>query len=889
MSYLYFPSNDPIDNAIVGGKATSLWHLTRRGFAVPPWFCVTSHAFDAFIQPVTERLVEMSRALDADDGITVTFVANELQNCLEGCDIPAQLLEVILPALRELETQRVAVRSSATAEDSSEHSFAGIFETYLNVPQHSVVKMIKHCWLSAFSATAVDYAKRKQLPLTDLKMAVLVQNIISADRSGVLFQSNPAGNLNEIAIVAGYGLGEGIVQNRVGTDTILLDRSTGAIESTIGDKAESIRSDCEEGVIMVPVPTKQRRRPVLHERQLGALKELDSRLLDAFDELQDVEWSFDTRGKLWILQSRDITTIPPGDINLFDNSNIVESFPGVSTPLTVSLVRKIYYRMFYHMFLHCGYSRRTLAIYDSVLENLVVSIQGRLYYNLSNWYKMMALYPLSASLFVPALEESIGVPTIPFRDPPAGGWQRPMFAVGLLARYCFYQYEFYIYKRRYAALLNDVGKRLTNARTETELIGLFEYFFKKIFYVEQFGRLSDSYMMACLYIAKRLLRHTGLSEEEASSIINGALVSEPGLESVKPVQSIQSIARALRREQALLDRLEGAQTWSSVKEILQAGAPAVLTAIEDHLEQYGDRSLAELKFETATFREDPMSFVQVVIAYAQSRAFREVSDIEEGDLRIAAERQLYAVCTGIRRPIARYVLHKVRQFVVAREYTRLNRARYYGVIRSIYRRIAENWQRRNVIVDAGDIFYLEHSEVCEVIAGRSSANIQEIVSHRKADAKAKTRCRPRHRMWLKGDVELNDVPQESEVEVKRSYAPTLVGTGCCPGKARAECAIILDPLEAKGVDGKILVAENTDPGWAFLIMKAKGLIMEKGSMLSHTAIIGREMGIPTIVGVQGATKLISAGAELEMDGSSGVIRVVDEVESRGMQDRGSAR
>lgn len=882
MNFIHHPQDPAVSREVLGGKASSLSFLTSKGFNVPNWICVTTKAFEAFIDPhryVIEQVAE--QLLSASDG-EIEAIAAALQLRLSE-SVPTELIAQI-NASYELDHDRsFSVRSSGIQEDSSRHSFAGIFSTELNVARNDVPRRIIDCWLSAFSSRALRYLQGTDVSLADVKMAVVVQEMLQAEKSGVLFQANPNGGDYETIIVAGYGLGEGIVSGQVETDTLFVDRASGAVRSEIAVKSSRVDA-YEGGGIGQNVICMNSSEPVLSENDVSKLLSLNDKLRLVFEEPQDVEWSFDRAGTLWLLQSRDITTIPKGKIHLFDNTNIVESYPGLAAPLTSSVVTSIYREMFYHMYRKGGCSRAALDRHAEAFNNLVTPVQGRMYYNLSYWYDMMAIYPLSKQLFVPALEDSLGVARSIIRSEPIEPLNRLIFGCGLTLKFFFYKAVFNRYRKRYNALLRETETALNSASSDRDLMAVYSDFFRKIFPVEGFSRISDAFLMAFLYLIRRALERRGLGEDEALALVNGVLVGEPDLESVKPVRSINAIADFVREDPSALHLLERAEVWSITRQRLALDNPDLLKALENHLREYGDRSIAELKFETKTFREDPLGLLKLIVGVARGQKVEVANaDTHEVATRTEAERRLNQMFDGLSRIVANYAVSRLRLFVRSREYTRLNRARLYGVIRNIFNRVGSEWERRGIVEKSDDIFFLKFDELDRAVRQREYGHIRATVLKRTAIAKTLRPCRPVNRFWLKGEIAIHDVPQIEVLD--NATDSSWKGIGCCPGKVTAEAVVLNEPSEADDVTGKIIVAESTDPGWAFLIMKAAGLVMEKGSLLSHTAIIGREMGIPTIVGVANATHVIPNGAKLSIDGTTGMINLETREPATAQQNR----
>jgi len=873
----------------LGGKGGNLDRLSDLGLPVPRWICVPFEAFEDFVLSHRAAIREALAGIgSAKDTLAIAAAATRIQTVLSTQAIAPPLAAALAAAVATWGAdQSFAVRSSASVEDAAPHSFAGVFDTWLNVKPFDVVEQVRKCWLSVFSPTALTYSFLNGVAPEEIRMAVVVQELIRAEKAGVLFQANPNGPLEEVVIVAGYGLGEGIVTDGVGSDTIYYDRFAKTMRVATGDKAEQVSpaSGSRSGVEKIPVAADRQKAPVLDEGGIRALLALSDAISKRFPDYQDVEWCLDVNGSAWLLQTRPITTIAPGPLNLYDNANISENYPGVSLPLSTSFVKQAYFGMFYYVFRHNGYRAKDLEDLRPTFENLVQAIQGRIYYNMSHWYAMASLAPFASALTIPALEDSIGTE----RGPDTKRRSRRRFAKlrGLgffVGKYAFYDAVFRRYAREFDRLMREAAlfNRQSSALAELEVL---DWFLDRIFPVEQFARLSDTYLMIALRLVKLLIQGAGLNEAEALALMNGLLIGERDLESVRPVRSVEEMAAVVAREPELSQRLSQAASWASLRADLALHHPTFLALLEQHVQAFGDRSLAELKLETATFREDPMKLVAVVVAHSAARRMPD-NTLSSDRARSDAEQRFFGLFRGWRRPIARWLIGDLRRFLRSREFTRLNRSRYHGVVRSAYLRIADHFVEGGLFAKRDDIFYLMTSEVRAAATSTSGAGaLADLVRARREEWASFEDRRPRNRLWLKGDVSASFIPQATNIASEQpDDGQELRGTGCCPGQAQGLALVLHNPDRQADTAGRILVAESTDPGWAFLIMNAAGLVMEKGSLLSHTAIIGRELGIPTIVGVKEATRRIPAGAQLRIDGALGRIEILpdhaDEAEPR---------
>jgi pyruvate,water dikinase len=372
------------------------------------------------------------------------------------------------------------------------------------------------------------------------------------------------------------------------------------------------------------------------------------------------------------------------------------------------------------------------------------------------------------------------------------------------------------------------------------------------------------------------------------------------MESVEPVRSIVRLAEQLRGDGELRARIESlvdppAPAPAAVREGLEALADearfsAFSSGLRQHLERFGDRCFEELKLESQSFRSDPRPLLRMVLGYADGDIRGDLMLEREHAIREAAERSLAQALAGrpLKRKLVRFVLSQARRSIKLRESSRLDRARAFDIPRAIFRQLGENLAREGALSRPDDVFFLTADEVFSYVQGTSvDAQLYWLVERRRVLDKQHRERRPAERVVTHGTVYGNRIPQRlpaAPAAEGEAGGIVLEGLGCAPGVVTGEAVVVRNPASAGDVRGKVLVAEMTDPGWVFLMISAAGLVAERGSVLSHTAIIGRELGIVTVVGVEGATERIPDGARLQLDGDAGTVRVLDVLDLRDADD-----
>jgi pyruvate,water dikinase len=732
-------------------------------------------------------------------------------------------------ALRRIDASHYAVRSSATLEDGAQASFAGQLDSFLYVPPEQIAARIRDCWASLYGARCLAYASARGIDLARARVAVVVQEMVESVAAGVVFTADPNGASLDATIVAAVGLGAGAVADLVHTDTYVYRRATATWDLHVQGKPQQVVRAPGGGTRLAPVPDPT--APALPAAQRAALLRLADKVAAAFGRPQDIEWAMDAAGHLHLTQSRPITT-GAARLSVFDDSNIVESYPDVTLPLTFSHAQRAYERLFRGALARLGVPAATLDAHREVFACLLGSIEGRVYYNLANWYRMFSLLP-GARQYMPVWEKMLGI------DDPLATTPKRASAFAWLCLCASGVRHFVTIGRELAAL----RRTLTAARAEARdlcgrsahaLIDLYLGLQDRLLPNWDLTLLNDGYAFLFSGLCRAWLRRCGVDEARFIESVAGG----GALESIQPVEALRALAARVRQDDSLRRDLRANRPSPDFQRLLDA-----------YLDAWGDRTTEELKLEAETLRERPDLLVQLILRYADTPQ------------STPPPQRPVVLPRRYQRIVYRLLLACARRSIRLRESSRFDRARAFGMIRNIFLALGAELPLRQ----PRDIFYLTQTEVFEHVWGTGPArNLQGLVAERHA-ALAHPEPLP-HRFQTRGIVTGHPIVA-SEV----AGAGDLRGTGCAPGRVTAPCRVLHKPDYAQDPRGQILVAPMTDPGWVFLMVSAAGLIVERGSLLSHTAIVGRELGIPTIVAVPGATHLLRDGDVITMDGQSGTI------------------
>jgi pyruvate,water dikinase len=868
--------------AQVGGKAASLLRLQRCGLPVPAWFCLTTAAFDRACAPFRDQVLQLLARVSAANPASIEKAAAEIAQRFADTPLPDEVLEAIRAGWRASlgQAERVAVRSSALGEDSASDSFAGQLDSFLNVSLALVPARVSECMASAWSARAIAYRLARGRSNNEVRAAVVVQQMIAAEGAGVLFTSDPTGDVRQMVISAGLGLGEGVVSDRVETDTYRVDRETRLLcERQTGSKRRRVIAGAE-GTVTADVPAERAAAQVLSDAEIAELAELGRRVEALAGSPQDIEWAIGPGRRLWLLQARPITAGTAGRESVFDNSNLVESYPGLSTPLTFSFVRDNYCGSFAAAATYFGMSRQAIAELEVVLANLVALVDGRIYYNILNWYALYLQLP-GMDRALPAFEKGLGIEPRQVRSRASGGpvaraASQTILAARLARHFVRLDGEVEAFLSGFRAVQEDFYRRPLDTLDAHELCERIEWLCRRVRGPYGVAVLNDFYAMQLHEALGRLLERFGFTDP--SGLRNRLLAGARDMQSLEPARSLLALVASVRASASLRALFDSDATDEQVSARLRVEPPlaAFRAELDEHVRRFGDRVLHELKLETPTLTENPGFAIRMIRNCLAQPAPPHGLGEQEQSRRISAEAEVAGrlrLRPG-RRALLDFVLKATRRSIVHRENLRLARSRAYGLCKRAYRVLARRFVEAGLLDDPGDLLYLTTEEVAGAVRGHgATCDLRALVRLRRQEyALHATRTLPgrvvAHGMVVRSTGTFAAAPGAGDPS---SSGTELRGIGCGPGRASGTAKVVLDPTRDLIVRGEILVAPMTDPGWVFLMLSAGGLIVERGSLLSHTAIIGRELGLPTVVAVAGATRRIRDGQRVTLDGATGLV------------------
>ncbi|MEU4125094.1 rifamycin-inactivating phosphotransferase [Streptomyces virginiae] len=858
--------------ALVGGKGAHLGALSRiEGVRVPGGFCVTTEAFRRIIEeaPSVGDLLDRLSRVEADDRESIRTLSARIRRTIEETAVPDDLAAAITRALtRSGERAAHAVRSSATAEDLPTASFAGQQDTYLNVVgPAAILRHISRCWASLFTERAVTYRQRGGIDHRTVHMAVVVQQMVLPYASGILFTADPlTGDRKSATVDAGFGLGEALVSGLVNPDVFTV-RDGQVVARTIAAKQRALIALPAGGTQEVAIDAQRQEQPALTDAQAVRLVELGRRIEAHFGHPQDIEWCLVDDG-FRIVQSRPITTLFPVPERA-DPDNHVYVSVGHGQMMTDPMKP-------------LGYSMWQLTAMVAMHEaggRLFVDVTPRLASPASRAALLDALGkgdPLVRDALQTVLDRGDFVPSLPDPGPggqPAGGpppggvsgggapdpiETEPAVVADLIERS----------RVSLAALERDIRTKSGPALFDFLLEAFEEH--KRILSDPLSIQAIMAGMEATWWLNDKLGEWLGEKNPADTLTLSapGNVTSEMGL-------ALLDVADVIRPFPEVVAFLRGVRDDGFLDELAKlAGGPEARDAIEAYLDRYGMRCVGEIDITRPRWREHPSALVPVILDHvrnfepgAAGRRFelgRQKARQKEQDVLS----RLRALPDGDRKADeTKQMIDRVRTFIGYREYPKYGIISRYSVYKQALTAEAERLVRAGALAEREDAFYLTFRELHSVVRSNRPADAR-LVQQRKEAFRAHHALTPPRVLTSDGEA-LTGAYRRDDVPAG-ALAGVPVSAGTVEGRAR----VVLDMADADLEAGDILVTAFTDPSWSPLFVGIAGLVTEVGGLMTHGAVIAREYGLPAVVGVERATRLIRDGQRIRVHGADGYVEIL---------------
>ena len=836
---------------LVGGKAMGLGRLMEVGFEVPRSFCVTTEAFEA----VVGRL-----AMEAED-------LDDLRRMILEAPLPEELVAQIKENMQRLGISRWAVRSSGVAEDTAERSYAGQALSVLDVEGvDEVLLAMRQVWASHFSMDRLLYLARGSVQIAPLPAAVLIQEMLNPVVAGVLFTINPlTGDDSEAVVTSARGLGEAVVTGKRG-ETHYLDKRTGYVRRQVGDEPAELLGD----------------------KRLQELADAARGVEAALESARDIEWAYaftpqhPHHPRLFMLQARPITAGGPGkrEDTVWTNANVGEALPGVATPMTWSIIHDFSRRGFEQAF-------GTLGLQIPEDCKLVRSFDGRIYLNLTQFMSIASGQPLFRPERLFSMAGGGGVELVRDiyeRQSMTGFLKRlPVTIPRVLTAQLSMPVVAPLWGKYFTTRVEEFFDRDLTACDRESLEEQFEQL-DDLF--ERTGLVmlatSSNFLMSYV-VTGELLRLLG-GEEAAlreQELFSGLQVksAEPGL----ALLELGRLARRSLRLRKIITNTPPDQTLLALSDASEyEDVSDFLAALDEFRKYHGHRAPREAELATPRWREDTTFLFEVVRSFVEASDIPTTTEVQRDQKRKrrAARQLLDRILPGGVDVVVKAILAFTRSNARRREYMRDRVVDSLDIYRHFFLECGRRLQEQGTLRKQEDVFYLTHDEVGHWLETPQAADVFPIyvLTRRALYDHFRARPDPPDTFLLRGSeiIAADEAPQRLEPEEDGGEVYLeLRGLPGSPGRVSGPARVILDPRTDDSAirPGEILVAPYTDVGWTPLFLTASGVVMSLGGPLSHSCIVAREYGIPTVVNAKHATDVLQTGDWVTVDGDRGVVYV----------------
>src|SRR6266700_87910 len=858
----------------VGGKGASLARMAAAGLPVPPGFHVTTAAYRRFVTEngLQEQILAAVASVAADQPATLEEASRQIGSLFAKSVMPDDIAGAIRQAYAELggDDLPVAVRSSATAEDLPEMSFAGQQETYLNMHGEAIVlEGVKRCWASLWTARAIGYRARQGIAQEDVSLAVVVQELVPADAAGILFTANPlTGARDQLMINAAWGLGEAIVGGQVTPDSFVVGKAGGKIiEQEITEKdVMTVRT--LEGTREEPVPADRRTRAALSPAQAAELASIGVQIEDLYGQPMDIEWALHN-GRVAVVQARPITALPepaagsqvtsaaewqlPNPKGHYMRSSVLELLPDPLSPLFATLGLPAWTRTM-NAFLKDG------GMAGALPDEVLVTINGYGYYNLS-------LTPAQTAKMVLVLPRVLIVEFPRLMRTSRPRWEGE--------------------RSRYAEVANRwQATDLANVPAGDLLGGVREITAEAAQYylTVQSGILPAAYMSELFFtlVYNKLLK--GRNAPPALTFVLG-FDSAP----MQAERSLYDLAQWVREKPELaaaLANMSSEQFTTAYREQAARGVaadgawPEFWRRLADHLARFG-HAIYDLDFAKDVLDDDPAPVLENLKFFLSGQApdpYKRRAAAEAA--REQATQTMLNRQRGFRLRIFRNLVQRAQRYAPLREAALADAGLGWPVLRRMLRELGRRLVTSSGIDTPDDVFWLTLDELQEAATalgtGQSPAVYHAIVAERRTTWESEHALTQPVALPLKGGTRFLGIDFKSMMPARTDQpkGDMLKGIAASPGRVTGPARVISGPGEFDQMrPGDILVARITTPAWTPLFALAAGVVTDVGGPLSHSSIVAREYHIPAVLGAGVATERLSSGQRITVDGDKGTVTV----------------
>ncbi|MGN4943912.1 phosphoenolpyruvate synthase [Bacillus cereus group sp. MYBK104-1] len=853
--------------SLVGGKGLNLGELSNiQGIEVPEGFCVTTVGYEKAIEQNEnlQTLLQQLTKLKLEDRAQIGEMSKEIREVIMAVQIPSDVVEAVAHYLSRFGNEHAyAVRSSATAEDLPYASFAGQQDTYLNIiGKEAILQHVRKCWASLFTERAVMYRMQNGFEHNQVSICVVVQKMVFPEASGILFTADPITSSRKIlSIDASFGLGEALVSGLVSADNYKVKEGK-IVDKVISTKKVAIYALKEGGTETKQINSAQQKIQTLSEQQILQLAQIGRQIEAYFGCPQDIEWCL-VDNAFYIVQSRPITTLYPiPEEN--DEGNHVYISVGHQQMMTDAM--KPLGLSFFLL--------TTNAPMRKAGGRLFVDATQRLASPASRDYLINTLGksdPLIRDALTTIIERDDFITLLPDEEKKEKSASKSKLPVSS-------QPEIENDPAIVTELIRNSEASLEELKQNMQLksgVDVFDFILediqqlKKVLFNPQSIAVIMAGMNASTWINEKMEQWLGEKNaaDTLSQSVQNNITSEMGL-------ALMDVADAIRPYPEVITYLQHVENDSFLDEFVQfKGGEKAREAIDAFLNKYGMRCSGEIDITKTRWSEKPTTIIPMILNNIRDFEYGASKRKFEEGLQEALKKEEELVDRLQQLPDGKQkveetkrMIRNIRNFIGYREYPKYGMINRYFIYKQALLKEAEQLVQSGVIHEVDDIYYLTFEELHEVV--RTKKLNYELIHKQKNDYKLYEKLTPPRIMTSDGEIITGKYKRENLPVDAIAGLP--VSSGLVEGRAR----VILNMEDANLEEGDILVTAFTDPGWTPLFVSIKGLVTEVGGLMTHGAVIAREYGLPAVVGVENATKLIKDGQRIRVHGTEGYIEVL---------------
>lgn len=851
--------------SLVGGKGLNLGELTNiQGIQVPEGFCVTTVGYQQVIEQNEEfqTLLQQLTKLKSEDRAQVGEISRKIREIIMEVDISSDVEKAVTHYLSRFGDEHAyAVRSSATAEDLPYGSFAGQQDTYLNIiGKEAILQHIKKCWASLFTDRAVIYRMQNDFEHSQVSICVVVQRMVFPEASGILFTADPiTSNRKVLSIDASFGLGEALVSGLVSADNYKVKEGEIA-GKMIATKKLAIYALKEGGTETKQIDPTQQKIQTLTEQQILQLARIGRQIEAYFDSPQDIEWCL-VDGTFYIVQSRPITTLYPiPEAN--DQENHVYVSVGHQQMMTDPLKP-----LGMSLFQLTSFGPRFQAggrLFVDVAQRLASPTGREMLLNTIGksepLIKDALMTVIERDNFIKLLPDDEKEKSLSKSMPPASSQPEieidPAIVTDLI--------------KNNQASIEELKQNIQTKSGSDVLDFILEDIqqLKKILFHPQSMAVIMAGMDASSWINEKMEQWLGEKNaaDTLSQSVQNNITSEMGL-------ALMDVADVIRPYPEVIEYLQHIKDKSFLDELVKfEGGEKVRDAIHAFLNKYGMRCSGEIDITKTRWTEKPTSIIPMILNNIRDFKIGAGKRKFEEGLQEALKKEeellerLQHLPEGKQKvEETKRMIRNIRNFIGYREYPKYGMINRYFIYKQALLKEAKQLMQSGVIHETDDIYYLNFEELHEVV--RTKKSDYKVINNRKNEYKLYEKLTPPRVITSDGEIITGKYKREN------LPAEAIVGLPVSSGVIEGRARVILNMEDADLEDGDILVTAFTDPGWTPLFVSIKGLVTEVGGLMTHGAVIAREYGLPAVVGVENATKLIKDGQRIRVHGTEGYIEV----------------